>query len=80
MTDPVSRLQLAQQEIDRVFGAGYAAANPGVVAAVMASASSDFAALAIARALQDIAAALVADEEAVSHNGGIVRAHGLVGP
>jgi hypothetical protein len=28
MADPVSRLQLAQQEIDRVFGTGYAAGHP----------------------------------------------------
>jgi hypothetical protein len=31
MPDPISRLQLAQEEIDRVFGAGYAAAHPDVL-------------------------------------------------
>jgi hypothetical protein len=39
--DPISRLQLAHDEIDRVFGQGYAAANPDVVASVILSASMD---------------------------------------
>ena len=39
MPDPVSRLQVAQAEIDRVLGDGYARANPQVVSAVMISAS-----------------------------------------
>jgi hypothetical protein len=34
-TDPLSRLQFARNEIDRVFGAGYAAAHSDVVAAVI---------------------------------------------
>ena len=53
-SDPVSRLQFARDEIDRVLGPGYAAAHPEVVIAVMQSAASDYAALAIARALQDV--------------------------
>ena len=48
---PVSRLQLAQSEIDRVFGPGFAQANPALVAAVMSSAASDYAATCIADAL-----------------------------
>lgn len=44
MSDPISRLQLARQEIDRTFGDGYAAAPPELVAVVMQSASSDYAA------------------------------------
>jgi hypothetical protein len=63
-SDPVSRLQFARDETDRVLGPGYAAAHPDVVIAVMQSAASDYAALAIARALQDVALALAepADE------------------
>jgi hypothetical protein len=44
MPDPVSRLQLAQVEIDKVLGDGYARANPQVVSAVMIAASLDWAA------------------------------------
>jgi hypothetical protein len=54
--DPISRLQFARDEVDRVFGPGYAAAHPEVVSAVMISASLDFAAGLIA-------AALVEDEQ-----------------
>ena len=56
--DPISRLQLAEQEIDRVFGPGYAAAHPELVAAVMAAASSDYAVQLVARAIEHIAEAL----------------------
>jgi hypothetical protein len=74
MPDPVSRLQLAQVEIDKVLGDGYARANPQVVSAVMIAASLDWAAMTIA-------AALVAEEETMPHNGsGLVRAQGLVQP
>jgi hypothetical protein len=52
MADPVSRLQLAQQEIDRTFGPDYAREHPEVVAVVVQSAASDYAALAIARAAE----------------------------
>jgi hypothetical protein len=41
MADPVSRLQLAQQEIDRTFGPDYARENPQVLVAVLNAASSD---------------------------------------
>jgi hypothetical protein len=61
---PVSRLQLAEQEIDRTFGDGYAAANPQLVAAVMAAASSDYAAQLVARAIEHVAVGLVEEEEA----------------
>jgi hypothetical protein len=66
MPDPVSRLAMVRQEIDRTFGEGFAAAHPELVAATMASAASDYMAVAIARSLQDIAAAL-AVEEAPQH-------------
>jgi hypothetical protein len=51
MPDPISRLQLAQREIDRVFGDGYAAAHSDAVAAVVTSAAIDYAAGVIAGAL-----------------------------
>ena len=65
---------MAQQEIDKTFGSNYAREHPEVVTAVMISASLDWAAMTIA-------AALVAEEESVPHNGsGLVRAQGLVRP
>jgi hypothetical protein len=72
-SDPISRLQFARDEIDRVFGAGYAAAHPEVLVVVMQSAASDFAALAIARSLQDVAAALI-DESGIGESMSIMRA------
>ena len=82
MPDPVSRLEMVRQEVDRTFGVGFAAQHPELVAAVMATAASDYMAVAITRGLQDIAAALVTEEETVPHNGsGLVRAQGgLVRP
>jgi hypothetical protein len=78
-SDPVSRLQLAQAEVDRVFGSGYAQDHPEIVAVVVQSAASDYAALAIARAMQDIAAALAIEDEPLGGNGaGLVRAPGLI--
>jgi hypothetical protein len=61
---PISRLQFAQQEIDRVFGDGYATAHPGIVAAVMQSAATgDYAAQLIAHGLGQIANALLVEDE-----------------
>jgi hypothetical protein len=51
--DPISRLEFARQEVDRVFGQNYAAEHPDVVAAVMVSASLDWAAMTIAKALTE---------------------------
>jgi hypothetical protein len=62
-SDPISRLELAKAELDRVFGPGHAAAHPELVA-VMQSAALDFAAGLIARSLRDIAVALIEDEPA----------------
>jgi hypothetical protein len=62
MPDPLARLQSARDEIDRVFGSGYAQANPDVVSAVMISASLDFHGLIISRALEGVAGALFEDE------------------
>ena len=54
-----SRLELARDEVDRVFGEGYAAAHPQMVLAVMNTAATDWAARLIGGALEDIAAAMV---------------------
>ena len=81
MSDPISRLQLAAAEIDKTFGAGFAREHPEVVCAVMASAASDYAALALAAAVRDVAAALVIEDEPLPQNGpAIVRARSLVRP
>jgi hypothetical protein len=72
-SDPISRLELARTEIDRVLGAGYAAENPNLVIAVMNAASSDYAAQLIARSLRDIAVALLEEEPSV-----ITQAHELL--
>lgn len=79
---PISRLQFARDEIDRVFGSGYAASHPDVVAAVMQSAAIDFAAFTLARAVSEVAAALLAEDapEQIERPIGIVRAQGLVRP
>jgi hypothetical protein len=63
-SDPISRLQFARDEVDRVFGGGYAAQHPEVLVAVMQSAASDYMAIALAQSLQQIAVALTepADE------------------
>jgi hypothetical protein len=54
-----SRLELARDEVDRVFGDGHAAAHPELVVAIVHAASSDWAARVITAGLQDIAVALV---------------------
>jgi hypothetical protein len=50
-----SRLELARDEVDRVFGEGSAAAHPQMVLAVMNTAATDWAARLIGGALEDIA-------------------------
>ena len=62
MSDPISRLEVVRREIDRVFGDGYAAAHPDVVAAVVQSAASDWAATRLAVAIERVAEALLAEE------------------
>ena len=59
MSDPISRLEFARQEIDRVFGSGHARQHPEVVVAVMQTAASDWAASRLAVAIERVAAALV---------------------
>jgi hypothetical protein len=47
-----SRLELAVAEVDKVFGAGHAAAHPELVVAIVHAASSDWAARVICAALE----------------------------
>jgi hypothetical protein len=51
-----SRLELARDEVDRVFGAGHAAAHPELVVAIVHAASSDWAARVICAALEELPA------------------------
>jgi hypothetical protein len=74
MPDPISRVELAQRELDRVFGENYALNHPQVLAATVQSASLDYAAHLLAVAIGDIAHALVVDD---GDNGSMVD-HGLV--
>jgi hypothetical protein len=62
--DPISRLEVVQREIDRVFGDGHAAAHPELVIAVVNAASSDWAASRLAVAIERVAEALLVEEEA----------------
>jgi len=78
--DPMSRLEVVQREIDRLFGEGYGAAHPELVIAVMQSAASDWAAARLGVAIERVAEALLVEEEAVPNGSGIVRAHGLMRP
>jgi hypothetical protein len=70
-SDPISRLEVARNEVNRVFGDGYAAQHPDVVAAVLTCATIDQAAIVIASAL------LVEEERPEI---GIVRADALLRP
>ena len=63
MSDPISRLEVVQREVDRVFGAGYAAAHPEVLVVVVQSAASDWAAARLAAAIDHVAIALAEPEE-----------------
>lgn len=77
MSDPLSRFAFAVSEIDRTLGPGYAKQHPEVLCAVMQSAASDYAAMAIARGLDNIATALLEDPEVqLEALSGLVRADG----
>ena len=81
MSDPIRRLQLAQEEIDKTFGSNYARENPQVLVAVLNAASSDWAASRLGVAIERVAEALLVEEEAVAQNGsGIVRATTVMRP
>jgi hypothetical protein len=66
--DPISRLEVVRREIDRVFGAGYAAAHPDVVTAVVQSAATDWAATRLAVAIERVAEALLVEPEEVQQH------------
>ena len=74
MSDPISRFAFAVSEIDRTLGAGYAKQHPEVICSVMQSAASDYAALALARGLDNIALALA---EEVAEPPALIRAGAL---
>ena len=57
---------------------GHAAAHPELVIAVMNAASSDWAASRLAVAIEQVAVALLAEDEQMQNGPGIVRAHGVV--
>jgi hypothetical protein len=68
--DPVSRLQLARDEINKLFGVGFAEQHPEVVVVVVQS--SDWAATRLAVAIERVAEALLVEEETQQR---IVPAH-----
>jgi hypothetical protein len=70
--NPITRLEFAQSEIDRVFGRGFSRDHPELTAAVMLSASVDFHGLTVARAVRDVAAALLV-EDAPAPGDGLFR-------
>jgi hypothetical protein len=57
MPYPVSRLEMVRQEVDRPFGDGFAARIPELVAVVVQSAASDWAAARLATAIERVAVA-----------------------
>jgi hypothetical protein len=70
VTNPISRLQA---EIDAAFGPGFAETNPALVAAVMSSAASDYAAHLLADALRRSAEAIADALAAVDLPDAIIR-------
>jgi hypothetical protein len=75
MPDPLSRLQMARDEINKIFGPNVAEQHFELVVAVMNAASSDWAAITVARALQNIADALLIEEAETQR---ILPAHELL--
>jgi hypothetical protein len=73
----VSRLQHAQQEIDRALGPNFARDHPDVLIAVMQNMSSDYAALVVAH---DVAAALAEGVALPGDAGLVVARYPLVHP
>jgi hypothetical protein len=59
---------------------GLAAAHPELVIAVMNAASSDWAASRLAVAIEQVAVALLAEDEQMQNGPGIARAHGVMRP
>jgi hypothetical protein len=59
---------------------GHLAAHPELVIAVMNAASSDWTASRLAVAIEQVAVALLAEDEQMQNGPGIVRAHGVMRP
>jgi hypothetical protein len=79
-SNPISRLQLACAEIDKALGPGFAQQHPELVAVVVSTAASDWAASRLAVAIERVAEALLVEEEPAQNGSGIVRPHALVRP
>ena len=77
MPDPLSRLQMARDEINKTFGPNFAEQHPEVLVVVVQSAASDWAAARLAVAIERVAEALLVEEEAQQH---IVPARELLRP
>jgi hypothetical protein len=73
-SNPISRLQLACAEIDKALGPGFAQQHPELVAVVVSTAASDWAASRLAVAIERVAEALLVEEETQR----IVPAHELL--
>jgi hypothetical protein len=77
MPDPLSRLQMARDEINKTFGPNFAEQHPELVVVVVQSAASDWAAARLAIAIERVAEALLVEEETQQH---ILPAHELLRP
>jgi len=78
--DPISRLEFAVREVDRVFGANYAREHPEVIVATMQTAASDWAAARIALAIEAVAAALFDPDTVPAGDSGIARPPSILRP
>jgi hypothetical protein len=75
--DPLSRLQMARDEINKTFGPNFAEQHPEVVVVVVQSAASDWAAPRLAIAIERVAEALLVEEKTQQH---LVLARELLRP
>jgi hypothetical protein len=75
----VSRLELACDEVDRVLGAGSAAAHPELVAAVLHAGMIDWGVRVLGAGLVDIANAVVEGSVQLPSNAGLA-ARSIVRP
>jgi hypothetical protein len=67
MPEPLSRLQMARDEINKTFGPDFAEQHPELVIAVMNAASSDWAAARLGAAIGRVAIALAEPQEEDQH-------------
>jgi hypothetical protein len=79
MPDPIARLELCRQEVDRVFGVGHAAAHPDLVSTMMLTTALDFAAIRLSAAIEQVALVL-SEPEVDAGDVAIVRASSLLHP